>query len=177
MATEFLKSYRRKYNHEVGNLCSWKIRVLPYGALVVDKPIDNFTLVELGFDENGERICKQLSDVKRKGYLIASPERRYLESESMTSFFNDVEERVRIVFLDEGIRFDTSAFELNEGVKELKNGLVAHFDPTKKKFIISNGTSAHADYTTARDKFWVVSDEDNMEYLCGKETVRLEVMA
>ena len=177
MATEFLKSYGKKYNHEVGNLCSWKLRVLPYGALVEEEPIDNFTLVELGFNKDGERICKQLSDVKNKGYLIASPERRYLESESMTSFFNDVGERARIVILDEMLRFDTSAFELNSGVTEIKNGLVAHFDPTKKKFIISDSASAHEDYANARDKFLVVSSEDDMEYLCGKETVRLEVMA
>ena len=168
MATEFLKSYGKKYNHEVGNLCSWKLRVLPYGALVEEEPIDNFTLVELGFNKDGERICKQLSDVKNKGYLIASPERRCLES---------VGERARIVILDEMLRFDTSAFELNSGVTEIKNGLVAHFDPTKKKFIISDSASAHEDYANARDKFLVVSSEDDMEYLCGKETVRLEVMA
>ena len=109
--------------------------------------------------------------------LCAEGERRYLESESMTSFFNDVGERARIVILDEMLRFDTSAFELNSGVTEIKNGLVAHFDPTKKKFIISDSASAHEDYANARDKFLVVSSEDDMEYLCGKETVRLEVMA
>jgi len=177
MATEFLKSYGKKYNHEVGNLCSWKIRVVPYGALIEGEAIDNFTLVEMGFNEDGERTCKQLSDVKNKGYLIASPERRVLESESITSYFNDIGERARLVILDEMIRFDTSAFELNTGVKELKNGLVAHFDPTKKKFIISDIATAHVDYANARDKFLVVSSEDDMEYLCGKETVRLEVMA
>lgn len=175
MASRILDALKQQGNHEVGNINSWKIRVVPNGAVVVDAPIDNFTLVELGFGENGERTCKQLSAVGNKGYLIASVERRYVPGEQMVDCYNAVGERVRIIVLDEGLRFDTSAFSLNTDVTEIKNGQVAHFDPATKKFIISDPTATHADYATARDKFFVVSNEDDLEYTNGKPLVRLEV--
>lgn len=174
MATRQTQVLTTKGNHEIGNLNSIKIRTLNFGALVSSTPIDNFTLVELGFDADGERICKQLSDVKNKSYLIASPEDRML-GEELVDFFNDVGERARIVFLDEGVRFDTSAFVKNAGVTDIKNGQVAHFDPTKKKFVIQDVASPATDYANANKKFLVVSDEEDLEYTCGKPLVRLEV--
>lgn len=175
MATRMLKALTEKGNYHVGNLCSIKIRTLAHGALVEGADIDNFTLVELDFNADGERICKQLSDVTKKSYLIASPEMLYL-GEQMVDFYNAVGERARIVYLDEGVRFDTSAFSKNVGVTEIKNGQVAHFDPVTKVFIISNAGAAHADYANAKAKFLVVSDEADMDYTLGKATVRLEVL-
>lgn len=177
MASELLKAYTSTYNHEVGNISSWNVRLLADGAIVDTADIDNFTLVELGFNSDGERICKQLSAATKKGYLIAAPETRYINGEPMVNFFNAVGERARIIFLDEGFHFETSAYSLNSGVSAVANGYVAHFDPTTKKFIISNPASAHADYATAVDKFTVVSSESDLEYLCGKAVVKLEVMA
>lgn len=177
MASEFLKAYKNTYDHAVGNISSWNVRTLADGAIVDLADIDNFTLVELGFNGEGERICKQLSDVKKKGYLIAAPERRYTNAEPMVNFYNAVGERARIIFLDEGFHFESSAYSLNTGVTEIKNGYVAHFDPATKKFIISDPASAHIDYATAVDKFLVVSSESDLEYLCGKPVVKFEKMA
>jgi hypothetical protein len=174
MATRQLKTFTEKGNHEVGNLNSLKIRTVTNGAKVEGADIDNFTVVELGHNAEGERTCKQLSDVTKKGYLIASVERRYL-GEELVDFYNAVGEDARIVIFDEAIRFDSSAFSLNTGVTEIKNGQVAHFDPATKKYIISAPDAAHADFATAYNKFTVVSDEDDLEYTCGKATVRLEV--
>lgn len=174
MATRQLKVLTERGNHEIGNLTSMKIRTLNHGALVITAPIDNFTIVELGFNAEGERTCKQLSDVTKKSYLIASPENRMM-NEELVDFYNEVGERARIVFLDEGVRFDTSAFEKNTGVTTIKNGQVAHFDVAKKKFLIQEAASPVAAYATATKKFLVVLNEDDLEYTAGKILVRLEV--
>lgn len=178
MASRVLDALTKQGNHIVGNISSWKKRVLPNGALVEDLAIDNYTIVELGFDAEGERICKQLTAVANKGYLIASPERMYVGGEQLADFYNAKGERARIVFLDEGFRFETSGFAMNTGVTEVKNGMVAHFDPATKKFIISDATAPHADYATARDKFAVVNFEEDIDYVIDEQPlVRLEVMA
>jgi hypothetical protein len=178
MASRLLDALSTVGTHNVGNVSSWKIRVVPYGAVVTGAPVDNFTLVELGFDAEGERTCTQLSAVTKKGYLIAAPERRYVDGEQLSDFYNGVGDRARIVFLDEGLRFDTSAYSLNAGVADTVAGYVAHFDPATKKFIISNPASAHASYATAVDKFYVVASEDEVDYLIdGQPLVRLEKQA
>jgi hypothetical protein len=178
MASRLLDVLKTTGTHEVGNLNSWKIRVLPNGAIVTGAAIDNFTLVELGFNADGERTCTQLSAVTKKGYLIAAPERRYVDGEQLSDFYNAVDDRARIVILDEAIRFETSAFSLNAGVTEVVVGYVAHFDPATKKYIISNPASAHASYATAVDKFYVVASENDVDYLIdGKPLVRLEKQA
>ncbi|OME55392.1 hypothetical protein BSK59_13000 [Paenibacillus odorifer] len=175
MATRQYKALTERGNHEVGNLNSWKIKTVANGAIVDATPIDNFLLVELDFNADGERICRHLSSPTKKAYLIAAVERRYL-GEELVDFYNEVGDAVRIVVFEEGYtRFDTSAFTLNSGVTVIKNGQVAHFDIDTKKYIISEASTPHADYTTARTKFIVVSDEDNLEYTNGKALVKLEV--
>ncbi|TPG68909.1 hypothetical protein EEL31_10450 [Brevibacillus laterosporus] len=174
MATRQMQVLTQRGNHEVGNLNSIKIRTLAHGAKVIGE-IDNFTLVELGFNAEGERTCKQLSDVENKSYLIATPEARYL-GEELIDFYNAENEYARIVHLDEGVRFDTSAYKLNTGVTEVKEGQVAHFDPATKKFVLSGFSTPHADYTKAKAKFLVVNNEENLDYTCGKALVRLEVI-
>lgn len=174
MTTRQLKVLTERGNHEIGNLSSIKIRTLNQGALVVDAPIDNFTVVELGFDAEGDRTCKQLTDVTKKSYLIAAPENRMM-NEELVDFYNDIGERARIVFFEEGLRFDTSAFEKNTGVTTIKNGQVAHWDVAKKKFLIQEAASPVAAYATANKKFLVVLSEDDLEYTAGKTLVRLEV--
>jgi hypothetical protein len=176
MATRQLQALTTKGNHEVGNLNSMKVRTLNHGALVNTADIDNFTIVELGFDADGERICKQLSAVANKSYLIASPEARYM-GEEFVDFYNAVGERARIVFLDTGLRFDTSAYSKNSGVTDIVNGLVAHFDPATKKYIVSTSASPHASYSTASAKFLVVASEGDADYTLGKATIKLEVTA
>ena len=174
MASHILDALSSAGNYPVGNLNSLKIKTVANGAMVTGAPIDNFTLGELGFDADGERTVKQLSAKDKKAVLVAAPETRYL-GESIAHYYNAVGERVRCVLLEAGYtRFETSAFSLNAGVTEIKNGQVAHFDPTTKKFIISAAASAHADYAGSSAQFVVVSNEDDIQYTLGQPMVRFE---
>lgn len=176
MGSRILKAFTEKGTHAVGNLNSLKIKTVANGAIVVGADVDNFTLVELGFNADGERTAKQLSDKANKAYLIASPETRYL-GEAYVDFYNEVGERVRVVIFEPGYtRFETSAFKKNTGVTAITNGQVAHFDVASKKFIISKADSAHADYADSSAQFLVVNNEEDMEYTLGAPMVRLEVI-
>lgn len=170
MATD--KMNQNYVKHTVGNLNSWKIRTLAHGAKVTED-IDNFKIVELGFDAEGQRTASPLSAVADKGYLIASPERRYMD-ENLDEFYNGEGDFARIVYLDEGLRFETSAFTLDAAVTEVANGNVAHFDPATDKFIVHAG--AHLDYAGAADKFLVVGSEDDVDYRFDVPVIRLEVL-
>jgi len=173
MATKALQALTNPDVHAVGNLNSIKVKTVTNGALYTED-VDNFTVIELGFNEDGERTAKQLSDKANKGYLAAGVERRYL-NENLSAFYNGKGERHRVVIFEEGYtRFDTSAFDLNEGVSEIKKGMVAHFDVAKKKFIISSADAPHADYAGSRNKFLVVANEADTAYTLGQPTVRLE---
>lgn len=168
MATNQLRAFSEKGNHEVGNLSNLKVKTVNHGA-IAEVDTDNFLAVELGFNAEGERTFKPLSDVTKKTYLVAAPETRYM-GEEMVDFFIGKGERVRIVVLEPAYtRFDTSAFT---GTPE--NGKVAHFDPETKKYIIHDGT--HEAYATASAKYLVVSNEEDLDYTLGKEVVKLEVI-
>lgn len=168
MATEFERAFNQYNKRTCGNINSWKIRTLNHGAKVTED-IDNFHIVELGFDAEGQRTASHLTDVTKKGYLIATPERRYMD-EPMDSFFNAKDDLARIIYLDEGVRFETSAFN-NDNVE---NGNLAHYDPATKSFIIHDGTNE--DFTEATDKFLVVGSEDDVDYRFDVPVVRLEVL-
>lgn len=173
MATNQFRALKQKGNHEVGTLNSYTVRTVPHGAKA-EVDIDNYILVELGFTTEGERSAKPLSDSTKKGYLVATPELLTM-GENLVDFFNGKDEQARIVHLETGLTFETSAFTLNSGVSAVKNGLVAHFDVATKKFIVSDASSAHVDYAAAHDKFTVVANEENAHRWLGKATVALEV--
>lgn len=174
MASRLLKAMQEVGKHSTGNLNSLKVKTLAHGALIEGADVDNFTMVELGFNAEGVRTAKQLSDATKKGYLVATPEERYL-GEAVTDFYNAVGDRARIVVLEEAYtRFDTSAFKLDAAVTEVKKGQLAHFDVASKKFVIHAG--AHADYEGAKAKFLVVNNEEDMQYTQGQPLVRLEVI-
>jgi len=173
MATRQLKAMQEKGNHAVGNLNSIQVKTVAHGA-VCGEDIDNFTWVELGFNAEGERQALQLTNSTKKGYLIASPETRYMD-EQLVDFFNGEGERARIVVPESGYtRFDSSAFDAS-GVSEIKNGQVAYFEPSSKKFVILPNDTAETAYANAADKFLVVSNEDDLDYTLGAATVRFEV--
>jgi hypothetical protein len=53
--------------------------------------------------------------------------------------------------------------------------MVAHFDVTTKKYIVSTVVAPHADYATAYTKFIVVAQESDTEYsINNKAMVRFE---
>lgn len=172
MATKAFKALTEQDLHTVGNIVSPSKQVfdVPNGALFT-ADTDNFTLVELGFDEEGNRTAKPLTVATKKGYLVAAPELRYL-GEGIGEFYVGAGERGRIVRLTDGLIIDSSAFILN-GVAEVKAGQSAHFDVTTRKFIVHDGS--HADFATAYDKFTVTANEADLRYNLGQATVRLEV--
>lgn len=174
MATDQTKALSIKGKHEVGTLLSSQIRTVPQGAIAT-VATDNYTIVELGFDKEGNRTFKPLSDKTKKGHLLAAVEVLNL-GESMSNFFVDVDESARVVIQDEGIQIETSAFELDSTVSAIEVGLVGHYDVTKKKVVLSKVGAEHADYATAGNKYLVVGDESHVERWLGKPTIKLEVL-
>lgn len=166
MTTEILKNLTKDGTHNVGSLNTIQAKTLANGAKVTGVALDNWVLVELaGFDEEGVRLCKALSDKTKSAYLVATPEQRFL-GEDIAHFFNDVDEMVRPVLLESHYtRFEASNYTLNEGgvdngtkVTEVENGQVAHFDVATQKYIISDVASPHADFATSAFQFEVVAD-------------------
>lgn len=159
MATEILKNITKDGTHAVGSLNSVRVRTLANGAKIIDEPVDNWELVELaGFDEEGTRECKALTSKDKPAYLVATPEQRFL-GEDIAHFFNDVGEMARLVLLESHYtRFEASNYTLNDGVTEVENGQVAHYDVATKKYIISDASTPHADYATSAFQFEVVAD-------------------
>ena len=172
MTTKPFKTLTKKELHTVGNVTSSHdyLQDIPHGAIMTED-VDNFTLVELGFNADGERTATPLSDKTKKGYLVASPERRYL-GENLGEFYNGEGERGRILIQKEGVRFDASNYNAT-AVTEIKAGQVAHYDTGTKKYVISDGT--HADFATAGNKYAVVLSENDIRYTLGQPTVRFEI--
>lgn len=169
MATKYLQSLTEKDKRGVGNLNSLKIKTVAHGA-IAEEDADNFTLVELNFNSEGERTFKPLSEVSKQAYLLAAPERRY-GGETIGEFFVGKGERARIVVLEDNYtRFETSEF-----TGDPSNGKFAHFDVAEKKFKIHDGTDS--DYAGAAAKFLVVSSEEDMDYTLGQPLVRFEVIS
>lgn len=173
---EALKATNVKHN--VGSLNNWGKEVLNQGAKVVltnpETYLDNFVLGELGFDATtGERTVKSLSDATKKGVIIASVEDYLEEYETISDFFNGANEYARIVYQESGKRFDASNYTLDDPTKVVKNGQVAHYDITTKKFIISNGATNNAGYATAGNKYIVVNCDLNT--FDGQAIIRFEI--
>lgn len=174
MSSEFLKLLvKPRTKHAVGELNNWGVDVINLGAIAT-ADMDNYTVVELGFNADGERTCSPLTDKANKGYLLASVEDYLGEFETISSFFVGKDEKARIVRFVEGKRFATTGYSLNDSAKPVKEGQVAHFDVTTKKYIISNGTTNHADYADSKLKLVVVKADANT--IDGLQKVRFEVV-
>lgn len=178
MSSTILKAIKmiNEDKHAVGNLNNWNKSLVNEGA-VATEDIENFSIVELGFNDKGERTYSYLTDKATKGYLVASVE-EYMEEygEDLGNFYNAKGERSRIVVLDPMVtRFDVSNYEADDkasNAKEIANGMKVHWDVTGKKFIVSNGTADNADYATSANQFVVVNA--NSVVLDGIQTIRLE---
>ncbi|MGJ0846627.1 hypothetical protein ACR77J_08055 [Tissierella praeacuta] len=175
MATRLYDLLSQKGNHEIGSLnTKWTVHMT--NGAIADENIENYTLVEIYYNNEGELRCKQLTDTKKKGYLVTTVEEdQLMEGEEYVDFYNGKNEIIRItdVKVQLNSRFETSAFSKNADVTEVKRGYVAHFDPTTKKYIISNPASAHADYADAVNKFEVVDEDSMFGYAFDKPTIRL----
>ena len=183
MANYKMKVLLQEGTHEVGVLNSSQSRDIVNGAKLTGGDLDNFLLVEdAGWDEEDGRLCKALSDNTKKGFLVTTIEEESLYADeeflqgNYRDFYNAQGEFVRMTLLEAYVtRFETSAFELNSGVDKATRGMVAHYDATKKKYIISKSASdAEAGYSTAVNKFEVVDVETDFGFNVGVPTIRLE---
>ena len=180
MATQASRNLSLQDKHTVGNLVSSRkyIKDYPNGALYTED-VDNFHLVELSYNATlGEPEVKYLTDVTKKAdevFLSCGVEIRFLEWEPIDAFFNGKGEKQRIVYLTQGLMFDTSAFEKDTTITgEIQTGNFAHYDTTKKKFVIHDGSVPA--YATAGVKFVVRRTEADTMFTLGQPMVRLVVL-
>lgn len=148
--------------HAVGNLNSRHTVTIP--EIKAGENIENYTLVELAYDGSGKRVAKELTDNTKTGYLACAVEILY-DNEPMKEFYVGNGEYFRVVHLEKGLRFETSAYS-GTAVK----GQFAHYDPATKKFVVDVTESA-----TAKNTF-LIADVNTAEYGFGLPTVRLEVL-
>lgn len=146
--------------HSVGNLNSSLVRTVP--EVIAGKNVENYTLVEVSYI-NGERVAETLKDSAKEGFLACAVEILY-DNEPMKEFYVGQGEYFRIVHLDKGVRFETSAFT---GVPAV--GKYASFDPASEKFLVEDVPSV-----SAKNVFQIV-DVLEGEYGFGLPMVRLEV--
>lgn len=174
MATRMFDTLSQKGNHEIGSLNTKWTTHIANGAVATEN-VENYTLVETWYEEN-ELKCKPLTSTTKKGYLATTiEEEQLLEGEEYVDFYNAIGEIVRVTDVKEqkNSRFETSAFTKNAGVSAIVRGMVAHFDPATKKYIVSNPTSPHASYANAVNKFEVVDEDSEFGYAFDKPTIRL----
>ena len=179
MGSRGLKTIGERGTHQIGALNTKWAKHLANGAMATED-FDNYILVELTRDLEGQLQCKPLTSTTKKGYLATTIEEEHLLqtdgfSEEYVDFYNAEGEMVRVTDVDvqKNVRFETSAFAKNAGVTEVKRGFVAHFDPTTKKYIVSNPSSAHAAYATAVNKFEVVDVDTDLGFAFEIPTIRL----
>ena len=179
MASNILDAMKNLRNnlHNVGSLNQWRKKSLNQGV-IADEDMDNFTLVKIEFDPaTGERIAKHIANNQEKGVLVASVEDYIQKYETISSFFNEKGEKIRIVATEVGMRFECSnvGFENPDlSLNPIKNGHVAHYDQATKNFIISNVTQLGTpDYQAANNKFVVV--DANCSPIDGRTVYRFEV--
>lgn len=173
MATSRLNAYLNPAQHAVGSLVSMDkyIQDVPNGAIAT-ADTDNFSLVKLGFNAQGQRTFSPLTANTEKSFLVAAKEVRFL-NEHLSEFFVATGERARIVFLTEGLQIGVSNFTLKAGITAVTAGQNAHWDVTSKSFLIHDGTDAG--FADANVKFTVVSNETDIDYTLGVPMVTLEV--
>lgn len=174
MGSVFKKNLVNAEKHNVGSLNQWEKELLNQGAKVEGAAIDNYCLGELGFNVKGERTVKHLTDKTKKGVLVASVEDFLSEYETISQFYNDVNEWARVVYQTPNHHIECSNYKAANAGKEIKVGQKAHYDTTEKKYVVSNDTSDHADYATAGNKYLVVAIPDHT--LGGQSLIRFEIV-
>lgn len=183
MANRIFEQIFTQGTHEVGVLNSSFSKHIVNGAKLTVADSDNYLLVEdAGFDSEGVRLVKPLTDTTKKGLLLTTVEEEVLFGDAelqgnYTDFYNAVDEMVRPTIQEEYLHFETSAYSLNTGVTVPAYGLVAHYDVATKKYILSDAGSAHLDYATAGNKYLVVGVATDFGANVGKATIRLEFVA
>ena len=163
--------------HNVGNLNNWNKKVLNQGAIALSD-MDNFTLVIPSFNAAGERVVDHTGGIGVKGWLVATPEDYMKGYETISSFFNATGERVRIVKMNPGLRFECSNIQLENpdtNLHPIRNGSVAYYNARDKKFVICNENPVNGGvgYPLAANQL-VLVDKDCVS-IDGQPVYRFEV--
>lgn len=180
MANRIFEQVFAQGTHEVGVVNTSWAKPVANGAKLTVADHDNYLLVEFnGYDTDGNRQCKPLTDTTKKGLIASTNEEESLYGDgalqgNYRDFYNKVGDPVKLTAQETYVRFETSAYTLNTGVTAVARGLVAHYDVATKKYIVSNPASAHADYATSLNKYEVVDIDTDFGYNCGVTTIRLE---
>lgn len=161
MASIIKKTLVTQAGHTVGHVNSYSYRTVPNGVLCAED-IDNFTIGEVFFAENVEtgetekQIKNPTKDINAHDHvLVITPEQRLnvgVINEPLSYFYNEKGERATVIYLEQGLTFQTSAFE-----GELNVGDFVTYDNTKKKF-----TKATEEATSM--KFRVEEIEEDYNY-------------
>lgn len=166
MASTMLNAMKVRGTHNVGSINDWEVvGKLFAGGAKATVDLDNYIVVSVAYDTTGEATITPLADKTKKGLLVCAVEQVLDQfGEQLCDFYVATGERARVIYQPTGTRFQVSNYSLNAGVTEVKAGLVAHYDPATKKYIISDPASAHADYATAGNKYTVHAVETELEY-------------
>ncbi|MBX0320188.1 hypothetical protein [Shouchella clausii] len=143
--------------HSVGNINSAHIVTIP--EVFAGEDLENYSLVELDH-EDGKRVAKY-STGEGKQYLLAAVEYMY-EGEDYIHFFPGKDEGVRVVHLEQGFRFETSNFD----IENPERGQKVAWDADSKKFALATEDSTGT-------VFEVVNNSGTANF--GVPLVRLEV--
>lgn len=175
--------YANKVKHNVGTINTSWAKEYANGAVLTGGNADNYTLVEFdGFDEEGNRKVKPLTANTVKGHIVSTVEEEDIYraidaglSANYTDFYNKEGDMVKVTISEPFLRYEVSNFEFNTGITVAARGQVAHYDATKKKYIISSASTPHAGYTAAVNKYIVVDPDTDFGYNIEVPCVRLEI--
>lgn len=171
MASRILELLNKKREkHAVGNINSAKVTTIAHGC-VAKEDMENYSLVEVAFNADGEREIAPLSDLTKEAYLVCATEEMYTVGavkDTFADFYVGQGEKVRVAILNKGFRFETSLFELKSGVDVAKKGMYAVWDVSKKKYVIQS------EVPTSGVKLLVVEVE-KASTLDGLKCMRFEV--
>lgn len=152
--------------HSVGNLNSFHVVTIP--EVFAGENLENYSLVELNYDAEGNRKATYLNTAD-KGYLVCAVEVMY-DNEEMTEFYVGSGEGIRVINLEEGVRFETTNFEQISGTAPARNQF-AEWDATAKKFQLLSAPSG----TAPAGLVFKVVDVVASQYGFGELMCRLEV--
>lgn len=159
--------------HTVGQVNSWNMETFINGALVEETDgIDNFRLVELYYNAEGEACVKYATAaaVASNLFVTVTPEER-LEGEQLSAFYNGKGDRATLAYLPVGFTFETSAITASTvavGDYVIQDGITGKF---KKDATGLTGVA------TAEKAFQVSGIElDAMYSIDSQELVQLTVI-
>lgn len=150
-----------------------------YGA-IAKEDLENGALVTLEVvTVDGEPTwqCKYVTDATKGGaYIAINPADQSLNDEPPQNYYIKAGEAVTLYNITQDLTIVTNLTAFNTGISAFKIGQFAHFDPTTKKFMISETGKVNAGYAGAKLKFSVVDVDDDTFSQYGVETIVLKLI-